>query len=182
MSEPLRHIALVADESDLVAAFRARLEEINVSRAELDAELDLPGGYTSKRLTLPKQMKYYGRDAFWNTAEALGLAVLLVEDPAAKARYAARMKRRSKPQAVTGSEHWRGKRVEAELRQRIYKIASTGGIARAAALSPERRACIASRAAKARHRKARQAKKKMAKLANEIRWNAVKAAAKGETK
>jgi hypothetical protein len=84
---------MVADETDLIAAFRARLEEINVSRAEIDGELGLAGGYCSKRLVIP-QIKYFGRDAFWNIAQSVGLVVGLFEDPHATKRYAARMKRR----------------------------------------------------------------------------------------
>lgn len=127
MNAPLRIIAgPIADESDLVNALRARVDEVNVSRAEIDAELDLPAGYASKRLTLP-QVKYFGKDAFWNMAELLGLAVILVEDPHARQRYAARMKRRSKPQAVTGTDHWRNAKALGIVKEVARKTGSIGG-------------------------------------------------------
>lgn len=154
MSTELRQLGMVADESDLVRIFRARMEELNVSRAELDAELDLPGGYSSKRLALP-QLKYYGRDAFWNTAEALGMAIVVVEDPAATARYAARLKQRSKPQAVTGSAHWRAQRMRAAIPWLITKetareLGLLGAKARVASQSPSIRSKLARKAARAR--------------------------------
>lgn len=117
----------IADESDLVVAFRARIEELNISRAEIDAELGLTGGYSSKRLTLPKQTKYYSPAAFWDTAELLGLAVVLVEDPHARARYASRMKRRSRPQAITGTDHWRHAKALGIVKEVARKTGSIGG-------------------------------------------------------
>lgn len=160
MNAPLRHVAgPIADESDLVAALRARLEEINVSRAEVDEECELPAGYTSKRLAVP-QIKYFGRDAFWNIAEALGLAIVLVEDPAATQRHATRMKRRVKKYARIENSHW-GLRVEQIIRERTRRTASLGGQARAKNMTPE-------------------ARTKAARKAVLIRWNAVKKAARGE--
>lgn len=157
MNAPLRTIAgPIADESDLVNALRARMEDVNVSRAELDAELDLPGGYTSKRLTLP-QMKYYGRDAFWNTAEALGLAVILVEDPTAKARYAARMKRRSRPQAISGPDHWRNARTLSILREIASKNGELGAQRYMQKVGKRRRKQIARNAAVIRWERVRAA-------------------------
>lgn len=160
MSEPLRHIALVADESDLVAALRQRADELNVSRSEIDAGARLPNGYTSKRLAVP-QIKYYGRDAFWNTAESLGLAVLLVEDPNATARYARKMAKRSKPQAVTGPDHWRHARALSILQEIARKTGSEGARVKNQNTSKRRR-------------------KQIARHAAVIRWEQVKKAVKGQ--
>lgn len=168
MTAPLRHVAgPIADESDLVNALRARMTELNISYAELDGELELPQGYTSKRLAWP-QLKYYGKEAFWNSCERLGLAVMLVEDPVARKRYAAQMKRRSAPQAITGSAHWRAARMRAAIPWLITKetareLGLLGAKARVASQSPSIRSKLARKAAK-------------------IRWNAVKAAANGEAK
>jgi hypothetical protein len=90
----LRHIAVIADEIDLVRVLRERLDELNVSRLELDEMAALPASYSSKRLTLP-QIEYYGSQGFWNTLEALGCCVIVAEDPAATARYAVKMKKRN---------------------------------------------------------------------------------------
>lgn len=149
----------IADESDLAAALRRRVDEANVSRAELDAELDLPGGYMSKRLTVPP-IRYFGPGAFWDACEIMGLAVLLVEDPAARARYAARLKQRSKPQAVQGPDHWRTTQARKACPWLItVKTASDlgrrGAIARIASQSPSRRRAIAKKAARARWARAR---------------------------
>lgn len=157
MNAPLRHVAgPIADESDLVNALRARMEELNISRSELDAELDLPGGYTSKRLTLP-QMKYYGAEAFWNSAEALGLAVMLVEDPNARARYTARMKRRSRPQAISGEAHWRHARTTSILREIARKNGEEGARRYMLKVSKRRRKQIARNAAVVRWERVKSA-------------------------
>jgi hypothetical protein len=153
----LRHLGMVADESDLVAILRARLEELNVSQAELDATLKLPGGYTGKRLAVPP-LKHYGKDAWWNTCERLGIAVLLVVDPAATKRYANRMKRRDK-QYVRKDGHWGTARVREVMQEITRKNASKGGYARAAALSAERATCLARRAVNARWKRHRKAKR-----------------------
>lgn len=139
----------IADESDLVKALRARVEECNVSRAEIDEELGLTGGYTSKRLTIP-QIKYYGKEAFWNTAEMLGLAVVLVEDPHARARYAAKMKRRSKPQAIIGGSHWRSAHTQSIITEIARNHGKNGAKARNEKLSARRRKQIARHAAQIR--------------------------------
>lgn len=161
MNAPLRHVAgPIADESDLVNALRARIEELNISRSEIDAELDLPGGYASKRLTLP-QVKYFGKDAFWNMAELLGLAVILVDDPHARDRYAARMRRRSRPQAVAGELHWRHTKALGMLHERAVKYGSIGGKVKFAKMTKKQLR---------RHQR----------RAILMRWDAVKRAARGE--
>lgn len=158
---PLRIIAgPIADESDLVNALRARIEEANVSRSEIDQECDLPDGYTSKRLAWP-QIKYYGKEAFWNTAERLGLAVILVEDPNATKRYAARMKRRSRPQALIGEAHWRHARTRSIMLEIARKNGEIGAQRYMIKVSKRRR-------------------KEIARNAAVIRWERVKAAVRGK--
>lgn len=88
----------IADEADLVAALRARAEELNVSRAEIDRVAGLPSGYAGKMLCIPP-IKYAGPQSFWNVCGALGLAVQLVVDPEATARFAGRMDQRDSKNA-----------------------------------------------------------------------------------
>jgi hypothetical protein len=152
---------MVADESDLVAILRTRLDELNVSYAELDAECDLPGGYTSKRLAQP-QIKYFGKEAFWNICERAGIAVLLVVDPNATKRYATRMNQRAK-QYARGDNHFRNAKVVAAIRELVRKNAALGGHARAAALSEDRATYLARRAVNARWRKYRKALREKSK-------------------
>lgn len=143
----------IADESDLVAALRARLEEINVSRAEVDAQCDLPAGYTSKRLAIP-QIKYFGRDAFWDIAEAMGLAVVLVEDPNATARHAVRMKSRVKKYARIDNSHWNA-RTLCIMRDIARKHGLEGARVKNIRTGKRRRKQIARRAAQIRWERAR---------------------------
>lgn len=159
MNAPLRHVAgPIADESDLVNALRARVEELNISRAEMDAELDLPGGYMSKRLTIP-QLKYFGKEAFWNAAELLGLAVILVEDPHARDRHAARMKRRVRKYA-RGDNHYQNAKALGIVQDVARKQGSIGGKKRFSSMTKT------------------QLRRHQREAAN-IRWNAIKAAVRG---
>lgn len=89
----LRVIAVIADEADLVTAWRERAEELNASRSEIDRVAGLPTGYAGKMMCIPP-IKYAGPQSFWNVCGALGLAVQLVVDPTATARFAGSMDQR----------------------------------------------------------------------------------------
>lgn len=89
----MKVLAIITDEADLVAALRARAEELNVSRSEIDRVAGLPSGYAGKMLCIPP-IKYAGPQSFWNVCGALGLAVQLVVDPATTAKFAGKMDQR----------------------------------------------------------------------------------------
>lgn len=88
-------LAVVTDEVALVEALRKRADQLNVSRTELDRVSGMAPGYCAKLLCLPP-MRYFGPQSFWNVAGAMGLAVLLVEDPVATARFSAKMQPRNR--------------------------------------------------------------------------------------
>jgi len=156
--QPLRQIAVIADELDLVRILRERLDELNVSRSELDIEAKLTSGHSSKLLCLPP-IKYFGMKSFWNVLEAVGYAVIIVEDPAATKRYAERMakreinhvRRRSRALALSGRIPW------LITKENAAKLGSKGG-----------KNSLPKRSLRSR--------KKLSKMANQIRWNAVKQA------
>lgn len=91
-------VAVVVDETSLVEALRARVDALNVSRAEIDRIAGLTPGYASKLLSVPP-IKYFGpltaAPAFWAMVGCLGLAVQLVEDPAATARFSTKLEGRN---------------------------------------------------------------------------------------
>lgn len=143
-----RILATVADELDLVRILRDRVDQLNVSRRELSVESGLSEALAEKLLCLPP-MKYFGEKSFWNICESLGLAVMIVEDPAATARFAERMakrttnkaKRRSRALAMSGRIPWLINASNAR------ELSVKGNEARNASLSRRRRRQIARQAA-----------------------------------
>ncbi|MCA1414472.1 hypothetical protein I6F30_25450 [Bradyrhizobium sp. NBAIM20] len=70
---------------ELIAALRDRRDELNISHETIDSISGMQSGYTSKLLA-PKPIKNLGPVSFSSLLGALGLAVLVVEDPQAAAR------------------------------------------------------------------------------------------------
>lgn len=93
-------IGEVREYGDLIAVFRARTDALNVSRKELDDATKLPDGYCAKVLCVPP-MKTLGPISFGTLLGALGLKLLVVEDPEAMRRYAEKMEARNKSQVRT---------------------------------------------------------------------------------
>jgi hypothetical protein len=72
---------LIRSIDDLVAAIRARRDELNVSHELIDDLAGLQSGYTSKLLA-PEPMKGLGLMSLPALLGALGAALVLVEDSA----------------------------------------------------------------------------------------------------
>jgi hypothetical protein len=88
---------LIRDINDLVAAIRARRDELNVSHELLDHLAGLQSGYTSKLLA-PEPMKGLGPMSLPALLGALGVALVLVEDSAAIERVRDKWVPRKRPQ------------------------------------------------------------------------------------
>jgi hypothetical protein len=102
-----RQIAIIADEYELVAVMRARLDELNVSRREWSRQSGLTESLGEKLLAMP-QIRYFGRNSFWNGLQAMGYVVIIAEDPHATKRFADRMPKRTMPKRGHGirSTEW----------------------------------------------------------------------------
>jgi hypothetical protein len=72
-------IALVRNYDGLVEALRKRADELQVSRLQIDAMSGLPDGYAAKILA-PVQVRALGRISLGPMLQAMGLALLVVED------------------------------------------------------------------------------------------------------
>lgn len=107
MSTEPRQIAVVTDYDGLVAACRARADALNISRDTIDEVAGLPKGYASKALmAMPFDGKSasggrlsarnLGRITLGPMLGALGVALVMVEDPEALARTARRRDPRNK--------------------------------------------------------------------------------------
>jgi hypothetical protein len=87
---------LLADYDALVEAVRDRVDEMGLTRHELDHQAGMQEGYSAKILG-PKRGKVFGMKSLGDTLGAIGCKLLLVEDEAQTARIRARMKPRQRP-------------------------------------------------------------------------------------
>jgi hypothetical protein len=94
MTEP-RQLATVVDYDGLIAAFRLRAEELNVSRETIDAVTGLQAGYCAKLLA-PVPIKKLGLVSLGPMLQALGLALCVVVDDESAARFSAKMTERKR--------------------------------------------------------------------------------------
>ena len=74
-------IAEISNSEDLRRVFRARAEELNLSRNTLDEIAGLPAGYCAKLLADPP-VRDIGPTSLWPLLGALGLAFAAIEDEA----------------------------------------------------------------------------------------------------
>jgi hypothetical protein len=74
-----RLLATIATHADLVAAFRARIVELDVTHLGIDAVSGLADGHTSKLMCGDKG---FGPVSLFAMLDALGCDLVLVENPA----------------------------------------------------------------------------------------------------
>jgi hypothetical protein len=104
-----RTLALVRDYGDLHEALRLRAEVLDVSRLTIDEAAGLPSGYTGK-LLCPHPAKGLGRLSLGPLLGALGVMLILVEDPAMVEAVCGLPKRRGH-YARFGPAHWRSRSI-----------------------------------------------------------------------
>jgi len=100
--------AVVTDMDGLQRALRQRAEELGIARRILDQVAGLADGHVEKLLT-ERPLKRIGPVSMFPLIGALGLAVVLVEDPKATKRLAG-LPRYLEPRrgpSCTGKAHWR---------------------------------------------------------------------------
>jgi hypothetical protein len=88
-----RVLARVDDYNEMCGAFRARSDELQITRLELDYLSKLQDGYSSKILG-PSQIKSLGKKSLGGILRGTGTYLVLVEDAAATASILARAKPR----------------------------------------------------------------------------------------
>lgn len=92
MSDP-RPIAVVRAHQGyrgIVAAFRARADQLDVSRTTLDNIAGLPAGYVQKLLAT-HPLKTLGPDSWGPLLGGTGMAIVFIEDPEALAQIEGRL-------------------------------------------------------------------------------------------
>ena len=90
---------LIRSIDDLVAAVRARRDELNLSHKLLDDLAGLQSGYTSKLLA-PNRVKNLGALSLPALLGALGVALVLVEDSAQAERMRDKWIPRKRPRRL----------------------------------------------------------------------------------
>jgi hypothetical protein len=100
VGQPARRLTAVArtigDYSEFVQAIRDRVDEMGMTRLELDHQSGIQDGYSGKTLG-PAKVKAYGLRTLGPTLGALGLKLLLIEDTAQTAKILARRQPRERP-------------------------------------------------------------------------------------
>lgn len=85
-------IAEVRSYTALIAAFRARADEMEITRETVDAATGLPSGYTGKLLGAA-QMKYLGPLSLGAILSVLGLKLIVARDQCVAASVLPRRER-----------------------------------------------------------------------------------------
>jgi hypothetical protein len=87
---------LLRSPDDIVAALRARRDELDIPHEVIDHIAGLQSGYTSKMLA-PQPMKGLGAMSLPALLGAMGAALVLVEDSAQLERISRRWQKRRRP-------------------------------------------------------------------------------------
>ena len=161
MTAPIRSMP------DLIQALRSRARELELTHETIDAVAGLQSGYTSKLLA-PTPMKNLGPMSFESLLGALGVAVVVVEDPDQVARVSKQWTKRMRPlrEPALLPPPSMSPSIDHEVPMqisftpglqrllpnptRMKEIGLRGNHARNASLSPWKKRVLARRAAKAR--------------------------------
>ena len=98
---PARTIAICRDYALLHAVLRARANQLALSRETLDEVAGLPAGYTGKLLGAAK-VRRFGPISLGPLLGALGLVLVVREDPESKV-FAARARKRDERMVRVGA-------------------------------------------------------------------------------
>jgi hypothetical protein len=141
-------LAEIRDYNSLHEAFRARANQLGVARTTIDTIGNLANGHASKILAAAK-VRCLGRLSFGAMLFALGVKLVMIEDPESLVQITPHLTKRRSPVPVLAVKVGRGKHRLVSKRF-LRKIASLGGIARKDRLNPSWRRGIARKAALAR--------------------------------
>lgn len=152
-----RQLAFVKDYDGLIEALKRRACELDLTNQTIDELAGLQSGYTGK-LFGPRQGRSLGGVSFGLMLQTLGVGVVLVEDPEALARIAARYEKRKVaprmlPNRSIPKATWL---LGTRQARKLNKI-------RTEKLTPAKRSAIAKKAAKTRWKNVRK-KRREARL------------------
>jgi hypothetical protein len=134
------------DYDDLRAALRARCEALNISRLELDRISGIANGYSSCVLS-DTARKHIGAQTIGPLLAALGLKLLVVEDPDMVAKYTVRAEPRFGSMAHTNTRQLGRTTMHRAKIALLTEFGRRGGHARFAKLSDAERTELGRRGA-----------------------------------
>ena len=143
-----RVVAEFVDYPGMLAALRARVNELQINGERFDKFAGLPRGYLSK-LIGARPIRRVGMTSLSPLMDALGLRCLFVEDPDGTARLKSRLKPRN-PSFVRVMPAAAGLVFTPRMLKRIRRL---GGKARMARLTSQQRSELGKKAAAARWKK-----------------------------
>lgn len=141
------HIAICRSAEELHRALRARADHLQIARDTIDEVAGLPRGYAAKLLCDPP-VKNLGPVSAFPMIGALGMAVVLIEDPGMMVRVNKQARR-----VETNVRNGNNARGVSIIERTFKKFGQMGAIAFMEKVSPARRSANARKAAKARWRK-----------------------------
>lgn len=162
MTAPIRSMP------ELIAALRARRDELQITHETIDSIAGWPAGYAGKLLA-PEPIKNLGWMSLGLALDTLGIALMVVPDEEQIKRVEKRWTKRERPNRAPASISAsidcevpivlavtsRFKRL-IDNPEFLRRFTSLGGKARAKSLSPRQRVVIAKRAARIRWRRQRE--------------------------
>lgn len=134
----------VRNYEDLANVLRARADELQLTRRDIDRLGNLPAGYASTLLA-PRPTKHFGPESLAAILPALGVLLVVVEDPESLAQIAARRDPRDKPKPMASAAY------HFKLSRRFLKrIGRKGGQARMTKMTRRERSRVSRMGARAR--------------------------------
>src|SRR6185369_1188563 len=91
-----RRLAVVRDYARLIGALRARVRELDITLETIDSVVGFHSNYAGKLLA-PVPVRTLSRLSLGALLQSLGLALIVVEDPAALKRVESRLTKRRRP-------------------------------------------------------------------------------------
>lgn len=152
---------MITNYDQFIEALRVRADKLGLTRETIDEVSGLQPGYSAKLLA-PVPMKTLGKLSFGLMLQALGLAIVLVEDGDAMGRFAGQYSARKRVVRAPGTHEILSYRIS---RRKLKRMARLGGKKRAQILTPKQRSRSARKAAHALWRKRRRAaRRKVARV------------------
>ena len=137
-------VGVVHGYADIHAILRARAEQLNISRVDLDRLTHLAPGYCGKLLA-PTPIRKPSDETLHFLLPALGLKMVLMTDP----QSVERIRQTTQPRDASRAVHAAVTHYSLSHRF-LRRIGRLGGKARAKSLTPAQRSRLARKAAKAR--------------------------------
>ena len=153
-----RQLAIIKTYDELISAFRARADELQITRETIDAVSGLQCGYSGKLLG-NAPIRQLGKVSLGPMLQTLGLALVVVEDLAALQRIEKQPAQRARKKQDTSHTILPRKKRKKWRFPKGREFSDLMNSRRTLRLDPAKRRRIARKAIRARWRKHREARR-----------------------